>query len=76
MLEIGWQASAVRGEEARHFREVASVSIVTAGGLHSVVDTFNCGQPSCLNKLFFLNSIMKSFHQEMPRSSHKVASGH
>ena len=28
ILAVGWQASAVRGEEAGHFREVAGVSTV------------------------------------------------
>ena len=28
MLEVGWRASALRGEEAAPFREVAGVSIV------------------------------------------------
>ena len=31
-LAGGWQASALRGEEAGRFREVAGVSIVAAGG--------------------------------------------
>ena len=38
MLVIGWQASAVRGNEALHFRQVACVSIVVTGSLHSVTD--------------------------------------
>ena len=32
MLAVGWQASALRGDEARRFREVTCVSIVAAGG--------------------------------------------
>ena len=32
MLAGGWRASALRGEEAGRFREVAGVSIVAAGG--------------------------------------------
>ena len=32
MLVVGWQASAVRGEEAGHFHEVVGVSIIVAGG--------------------------------------------
>jgi len=31
-LAVGWRASALRGEEAGHFREVAGMSIVDAGG--------------------------------------------
>ena len=31
-LAIGWRASALRGGEAGHFRKVAGVSIVAAGG--------------------------------------------
>ena len=31
-LTVGWQASALRGEEAGHFCEVAGVSIVAVGG--------------------------------------------
>ena len=50
MLAIGWQASVVRGEEVGHFCEVAGMSIIAAGGLHSAVDTINCRQPSGLNK--------------------------
>ena len=42
-LAIGWRASALRGEEAGRFREVAGVSIFAAG--------FNSRQPSGLNKL-------------------------
>ena len=34
-LAGGWRASALRGEEAGHFREVAGVSIVAAGGPRS-----------------------------------------
>ena len=30
MLGVGWQASALRGAKAVHFREVAGVSIVSA----------------------------------------------
>ena len=48
-LAVGCRASAVKGEEAGHFCEVAGVSIVAAGSLHSVVDTFNCRQPSGFN---------------------------
>ena len=36
---VGWQASAVRGEEVRCFRKVASMSIVAADGPCFVVDT-------------------------------------
>ena len=39
----------VRGEEVGHFCEVAGMSIVAAGGLHSAVHTINCRQPSGLN---------------------------
>ena len=35
MLAGGWRASALRGEEAGRFREVAGVSIVAAGGPRS-----------------------------------------
>ena len=35
MLVVGWRASALRGEEARGFHEVAGVSVVAAGGLRS-----------------------------------------
>ena len=38
MLVVDWQASVVRDKEARHYYEVAGVSIITAG---SPVDTFN-----------------------------------
>ena len=31
-LAVGWRASALRGKETGHFREVAGVSIVAAGG--------------------------------------------
>ena len=31
-LVIGWRASAMRGEEAGHFCEVAGVSIIAASG--------------------------------------------
>ena len=31
-LAVGWRASALRGEEAGRFREVAGVSIVATGG--------------------------------------------
>ena len=31
-LVVGWQASVLRGEVARRFREVAGVFIVAAGG--------------------------------------------
>ena len=34
-LVVGWQASALRGEEAGRFREVAGVSIIAAGGQRS-----------------------------------------
>ena len=34
-VAVGWRASALRGEEAGRFREVASVSIVAAGGPRS-----------------------------------------
>ena len=44
-LVVGWRASALRGEEAGCFREVACMSIVAAGG------QFNSRQPSGLNKL-------------------------
>ena len=37
-LAIGWQASAVRGDEALHFHQVAAVSIVVAGSPHSATD--------------------------------------
>ena len=36
-LVIGWPASAMRGDEAGH--NVAGVSIVVAGSLHSATDT-------------------------------------
>ena len=49
-LVVGWRASAVRGEEAGCFREVAGMSIVAVGSPHSTVDTFSCRQPSGLNK--------------------------
>ena len=35
-LVVGWRASAWRGEEAGCFREVAGVSIIAAGGPHSL----------------------------------------
>ena len=35
MLAVGWQASALRGEEAGRFRKVAGVSIVDVGGPRS-----------------------------------------
>ena len=35
-LAGGWRASALRGEEAGRFREVAGVSIVAAGGPRSL----------------------------------------
>ena len=38
-LVTGWQALAVRGEEAGRFREVAGVSIVLAGGPRSATGT-------------------------------------
>ena len=38
-LAVSWRASAVRGEEAKHFCEVADVYIVAVGCLHSAVDT-------------------------------------
>ena len=31
MLGVGWRASALRGEKAERFREVAGVSIIAAG---------------------------------------------
>ena len=34
-LAVGWQASAMRGEEAGRFHEVVGVSIIAAGGPHS-----------------------------------------
>ena len=34
-LVVGWRASALRGEEAGRFHEVADVSIIAAGSLHS-----------------------------------------
>ena len=37
-LAIGWQASAVRGDEALHFRQVAGVSIVVVGSPRSATD--------------------------------------
>ena len=49
-LAVGWRTSAVRGEEAGRFCEVAGVSIVAAGSRRSVVDTLNCRQPSGLNR--------------------------
>ena len=49
-LVVGWRASAVRGEEAGCFREVAGMSIIAVGSPHSTVDTFSCRQPSGLNK--------------------------
>ena len=36
ILVVGWQASALRGKEAGHFRKVA---IVAAGGPRSQLDT-------------------------------------
>ena len=39
MLAVSWRASAVRGEEAGRFCEVADVSIAAAGYLRSAVDT-------------------------------------
>ena len=45
-LAVGWQASAVRDEEAGRCRKVAGTSIVAAGIWCSVVDTYNCRQPS------------------------------
>ena len=39
MLAVSWRASAMKGEEVRHFHEVAGVSIVAAGCLRSAVDT-------------------------------------
>ena len=51
-LAVGWQAgSALRGKEVGHFREVAGLSIIAAGGLCFAVNTFNCRQQSGLNKL-------------------------
>ena len=38
MLVVGWRASAVRGEEAGHFRKVVGVSIVVVGSPCSVTD--------------------------------------
>ena len=49
MLAVGWQASALRVEEAGRFREVAVVAIVDAGCL--AVDTLTVD--SGLNKLYF-----------------------
>ena len=63
-LAVGWRASAVKGEEAGHFCEVAGMSIVVAGSPHSVVDTFNCRQPSGLNK-FLILILGMSLLQEM-----------
>ena len=37
-LAIGWQASAVRGDEALHFHQVAAMSIVVAGSPRSATD--------------------------------------
>ena len=52
MLAVGWQAPALRGEEAGHFREVASVPIIAAVQEDRVQGRqFNSGQPSGLNKL-------------------------
>ena len=34
-LVVGWRASVLRREEAGHFREVAGMSIIAAGGPHS-----------------------------------------
>ena len=34
MLVVDWRVSAVRGEEAGHFCEVAGVSIIAAGSPH------------------------------------------
>ena len=34
-LAVGWRASALRGEEAGHFREVAGMSIVAVGAPRS-----------------------------------------
>ena len=31
VLAVGWRASAMRGEEAGHFHEVAGMSIAAAG---------------------------------------------
>ena len=44
ILAVGWRASALRGEEAGCFREVAGVSIVAAGR------QFNSRQPNGFNK--------------------------
>ena len=38
-LAVSWRTSAVRGKEVGHFHEVAGMSIVAAGCLHSAVDT-------------------------------------
>ena len=38
-LVIGWQASAVRGEEAGHFYKVTGVSIVVVGVPRSETNT-------------------------------------
>ena len=45
-LSVGWRASALRGEETEHFREVGGMSIVVAGGR-----LFNKRQPNGLNRL-------------------------
>ena len=37
-LAVGWRASALSGEEAGRFREVAGVSMVAAGGPRFAVD--------------------------------------
>ena len=37
-LAVGWRASAVRGEEAGHFRKVVGVSIIVVGSPCSVTD--------------------------------------
>ena len=49
-IAVGWRASALRGEEAGRFREVAGLSIVAAGGPRSRIH-FNSRQPSGLSKL-------------------------
>ena len=38
-LEVGWRASAVRGEEAGCFHEVVGVCIIVAGDPCSATDT-------------------------------------
>ena len=50
MLVVGWQASALRGEEAGRFREVACVSIIDVGGPRRGRH-FNTRQPSDITNL-------------------------